>query len=66
MNLTSLAFPYTTHERAVDGNHHFPVLLRPPLPIRCRRAEGNNRERMPHRLLSVLEGSLLTSEHGPY
>src|SRR6266851_5832947 len=33
MNLTSLAFLYTTHARAVDGNHQFPALLSPASPF---------------------------------
>ena len=37
----------------------------PCLRILCRVAEGNSRETMPHRIFSVLEGSLLTFEQGP-
>jgi hypothetical protein len=65
MNLTSLAFPSTTHARAVDGNHHCPALLCPGCTFSVLGRREVVRERMPHRLFSVLEGSLLTSEQGP-
>ena len=64
-NLTSLAFLYTTHARAVDGNHQFLCFFTLPSPLRCRRAEGSGRDKMSHLLFSVLEGSFLTSERGP-
>jgi hypothetical protein len=63
MNLTSLAFLPTTHACAVDGNHHCAALLALPA-YSLSWGGGNSRERMPHRLFSVLEGSLLTSEQG--
>jgi hypothetical protein len=65
MNLTSLAFLPTTHARAVDGNHHCPGLLCPGCTFSVVGRREVVRERMPHRLFSVLEGSLLTSKQGP-
>lgn len=65
MNLTSLAFLPTTHARAVDGNHHCPTLLCPGCTFSVVGRREVVRERIPHRLFSVLEGSLLTSEQGP-
>jgi hypothetical protein len=65
MNLTSLAFLPTTHARAVDGNHHCPALLCPGCIFSVLGRREVVRERLPHRLFSVLEGSLLTSEQGP-
>lgn len=65
MNLTSLAFLPTTHARAVDGNHHCPALLCPGCTFSVVGRREVVRERMPHRLFSVLEGSLLTSKQGP-
>ena len=53
--------PRPTH-RAVDGNHQFLRFFALPSPLRCRRAEGSGRDRMPHLPFSVLEGSFLTSE----
>lgn len=50
---------------AVDGNHQSLCFFALPSPLRCRRAEGSDRDKMPHLLFSVLEGSFLTSERGP-
>lgn len=65
MNLTSLAFLPTTHARAVDGNHHCLALLCPGCTFSVVGRREVVRERMPHRLFSVLEGSLLTSKQSP-
>lgn len=57
--------PHDPRACAVDGNHHCPALLCPGCTFSVVGRREVVRERIPHRLFSVLEGSLLTSEQGP-